>query len=186
MGAGCRRAAAAAEVAHLDGHLWLDPENARAIVRIAAASLARRDPANAARYEANAAGLETRLSALDQELRAQFFPLAGRPFIVFHDAYQYLERRYALDAVGAISVDPDRQPGAKRIVDIRAKIRSSGARCVFGEPQFKPALLATVTEGIPIRTGTLDDLGADETPGPALYFMVLRGLAQSLSDCLGR
>jgi zinc transport system substrate-binding protein len=173
-------------VPYPDGHLWLDPGNARAIVRLAADSFARRDPANAARYQANAADLETRLAALDNELRAQFFPLAGQPFLVSRDAYQYLERRYALAAIGAIPLDPDRPPAAGRIPEIRARIRASGARCIFGDPDTRPSLLIAVTEGTGVRTGTLDALGVNMTPGPALYFAVLRGIARALSDCLVR
>jgi zinc transport system substrate-binding protein len=170
----------------VDGHLWLDIGNARAIVRDAASRLAALDPVNAERYGANARDLERKLDALDQELRADFFPLAGRPFVVFHDAYQYLEHRYALEAVGAISVDPDRPIGARRIADIRAKIVSSGTRCVYGEPQFTPALLATVTDGTGARAGTLDDLGTDLPDGPGLYFSLMRNIAGALSDCLAR
>jgi zinc transport system substrate-binding protein len=169
----------------VDGHLWLDIDNAKAIVRTAAERLSALDPGNAARYAANARDLESRLGALDQELRADFFPLAGKPFVVFHDAYQYLARRYALDTVGAISVDPDRQPGARRIEEIRAKIVASHAGCVFGEPQFTPALLNTVTAGTGARAGTLDDLGTDIPDGPALYFRLMRGVARALTDCLG-
>ena len=170
----------------IDGHLWLDIGNARAIVRVAVARLAALDPANAERYGANARDFEAKLDALDQEMRADFFPLAGRPFVVFHDAYQYLEHRYALDIVGAISVDPDRPIGARRIAEIRAKLVSSGAHCVYGEPQFTPALLATVTDGTGARAGTLDDLGTGLPDGPGLYFSLMRNIAGALSDCLAR
>jgi len=169
----------------VDGHLWLDIDNAKAIVRLAAERLSALDPGNAASYAANARDLESRLDALDRELRADFMPVAGKPFVVFHDAYQYLERRYALTAVGAISVDPDRQPGARRIEEIRAKIKATGAACVFGEPQFTPALLNTVTAGTGAHAGTLDDLGTDIPDGPELYFRLMRGVARALTDCLG-
>jgi zinc transport system substrate-binding protein len=170
----------------IDGHLWLDIGNARAIVRVAASRLEALDPANAERYGANTREIDARLDALDQEMRADFFSLAGRPFVVFHDAYQYLEHRYALDIVGAISVDPDRPIGARRIAEIRAKLVSSGAHCVYGEPQFTPALLATVTDGTGARAGTLDDLGTGLPDGPGLYFSLMRNIAGALSDCLAR
>jgi zinc transport system substrate-binding protein len=169
----------------VDGHLWLDIDNAKAIVRLAAERLSALDPGNAASYAANARDLGSRLDALDREVRADFMPVAGKPFVVFHDAYQYLERRYALTAVGAISVDPDRQPGARRIEEIRAKIKATGAACVFGEPQFTPALLNTVTAGTGAHAGTLDDLGTDIPDGPELYFRLMRGVARALTDCLG-
>ncbi|MFO1358557.1 metal ABC transporter solute-binding protein, Zn/Mn family [Plasticicumulans sp.] len=86
---------------------------------------------------------------------ASFAPLAGKPFIVFHDAYQYFEHRYGLTAVGSITVSPERKPSAQRIQAVRDRIRETGA-CVFAEPQFDSALVATLTEGTGARAGSLD------------------------------
>ena len=168
----------------LDGHLWLDPGNAKAVAAIAAAELGEVDPANRERYAANAARLAARIDALDAELAARLAPVRGVPYVVFHDAYQYFERRYSLRAVGSVAVSPERSPGAKRVREIREKIQGLGARCVFGEPQFAPALLATLTEGTGARTGELDPLGAGLPAGPEAWFALMRALAASLANCL--
>ncbi len=168
-----------------DAHLWLDPENAGAIVRAAAASLSARDPANAGAYAANATQIEARLDGLEAELTAALAPVRTVPYVVFHDAYQYFEDRFGLNAVGTITVSPERAPGAQRLQEIRQKIRELGARCVFSEPQFEPRLVETVTEGLAVRRGVLDPLGADLPNGPDHYFALLSGLANSLGECLG-
>ena len=168
----------------LDGHLWLDPGNAKAVARAAADVLGQSDPANRERYAANAAALTARIDALDAELAALLAPVRGLPYVVFHDAYQYLERRYALRAVGSVAVSPERSPGAKRVREMRRKIQALGARCVFGEPQFPPALLATLTEGTGVRTGELDPLGTGLPAGPEAWFALMRSLATSLAGCL--
>jgi zinc transport system substrate-binding protein len=168
----------------LDGHLWLDPGNAKAVAGLAAQVLGEADPFNRERYRANAARLAARIDALDAELIRSLAPVRGVPYVVFHDAYQYFERRYELRAVGSVAVSPERSPGAKRVREIREKIRSLGARCVFGEPQFPPALLATLTEGTGARTGELDPLGAGLPAGPDAWFGLMRALADSLSGCL--
>lgn len=169
-----------------DGHLWLDPGNAKAIVGIVAAKLAVLDPAHADIYAANAKALDARLTALDEKLRAELAPVRMVPFVVFHDGYQYFERRYGLDAIGSITVDPEHQPGARRIADIRGKIEATGARCVFAEPEFTPTLVQTVVAGTQARTAALDGLGAAIPPGPALYFTLMEGLGRSLVACLGQ
>jgi len=168
----------------IDGHLWLDPRNAAAIARAAADALAAHDPAGAARYRANAATLGAALRDLEHELAATLAPVRGAPFIVFHDAYQYFERRFALNAAGAISFGPERAPGARRIGEIRDTLRSTGAVCVFTEPQFEPALARTVAEGAKARIAVLDPLGAALTPGPGAYPALLSNLAGALRDCL--
>jgi zinc transport system substrate-binding protein len=168
-----------------DGHLWLDPGNAKAILRAAAARLSLLDPPNATRYAANAAAAEQGIDGLDATLRARLEGVRSKPFIVFHDGYQYLERHYGLSAVGSITVRPESPPGARRVQAIRARVAALGVRCVFSEPQFEPALVRTVIEGTPARAGTLDPLGAGIPDGPELYAKLMNELADSLVGCLG-
>jgi zinc transport system substrate-binding protein len=167
-----------------DAHVWLDVDNARKLVATIAKELSEHDAANAARYATNAAALTERLTALDTELRTTLAPVKDRPFVVFHDAYHYLEERYGLNAVGAITVSPDQRPSAQRLSQLRAKISSLDAACVFAEPQFEPTLVATVVERTPAMRGTLDPLGASLDDGPELYFTLMRGMAASLVSCL--
>lgn len=169
-----------------DGHLWLDPANARIVARVAADVLGEADPENRGRYARNASAVVDRIDALDRELSSTLAPVRGVPFIVFHDAFQYLEERYALRAVGSVTVSPERKPGAKRVSEIRVLVRELGARCIFSEPQFPSALLATLSEGTGVRTGTLDPLGAELPAGPDAYFALMRALGASLAECLQR
>lgn len=171
--------------AEIDGHLWLDPLNGQAIVRALGEILAQRDPANAERYRANAASEAARIGALHGELERRLQPVASRPFVVFHDAYQYFERRYGLAAAGSITVSPERQPSAKRLAALRKTIRERGAVCVFAEPQFKASVVATVAEGTGARTAVLDPVGARPIePGPEAYRTLLDRLARDLVGCL--
>lgn len=167
-----------------DGHIWLDPENARAIVRATAAALAERAPDLKGKLDANVAAALARIDALDAELKAATAPLAGKPFIVFHDAYQYFERRYGLQAAGSITLNPEVKPSAKRLSAVRAKVKELGATCVFAEPQFSPKIVASVIEGSTARAGELDPEGAGLSNGPDLYEALMRNLARSLGDCL--
>lgn len=168
-----------------DMHLWLDPGNARAMAAEIAARLAEKDPAHAEAYQANLAKLEGRLDALDREIAGILAPVKERPFVVFHDAYQYFEHRYGLHAAGSITVSPETPPGAERLSEIRVTVKRLGATCVFAEPQFEPKLIKVVIEGTPAKSGTLDPEAATYDAGPGLYFELMRGLATSLRDCLG-
>lgn len=170
----------------VDMHLWLDPRNGAVMAGAIAATLGAIDPERAAAYQANATRIGADLAEIDAELAAALAPVQERPFVVFHDAYQYFEDRYGLNAVGSITVDPQRAPGAARLRQIRAELQKTDAACVFAEPQFRPALVETVTEGTGVGTGVLDPLGADLAAGPEQYAQLLRGLADSLVDCLDR
>ena len=169
-----------------DPHLWLDIANAKAIAATMAAALGTADPANAVRYAANARSLAVALDAFDSELRGLLMPVRAKRFIVFHDATRYFEERYGLMSVGAVTVSPERPPGARRVEDLRARMAQGDIACLFTEPQFEPKLAATLVGRSQVKTGTLDPEGTALTPGPALYFDLMRGLARGFAGCLAR
>jgi zinc transport system substrate-binding protein len=124
------------------------------------------------------------LDALEAELHDQLTPIAGRPYIVFHDALQYFEQRFGLKMVGAIAISPEIPPSGKRLTELRRRVRALGAMCVFAEPQFDTRLVRNLVEGTNARTGTLDPEGGRLAPGRGLYFALMRRLAEDLRGCL--
>lgn len=169
-----------------DMHVWLDPVNAQAMAAMIAETLAVKDSANAAAYRANGAKVTARLAALNTALAAKLKPVAGVPYVVFHDAYQYFDTRYGLNAIGSVTVSPERPPSAARLRAIRAKIVALKARCVFGEPQVKPSVVAAVMEGLDVNTAILDPLEQGPNPGPDAYFTGMERLADAHVACLSR
>lgn len=167
-----------------DLHIWLNPENAQAMVKVIVASLSKADPAQTAYYRQNGENLKKSLAALDQEISKSLRPLKGKPYIVSHDAYQYFEHRYGIQARGSLTLTPDQSPSASRLKNIRAKIKNLGAVCVFTEPQIKSNLIETVISGTQAKTDALDPIGALIEPGPELYFNLLRSNTAALVRCL--
>ena len=167
-----------------DTHLWLDPHNAKALVSEITTSLVAADPVNALTYQANQKALNDKLDALDTEIASTLAPVKDKPFIVFHDAYQYFEHRYGVRVSGSITVSPETIPGAQRVAEIHSKVADLGATCVFAEPQFEPKLVNVVLEGTSAKSGTLDPEAATLPQGPDLYFDLMRGIASSLKACL--
>ncbi len=169
-----------------DPHVWLDPHNAIAFTVAVADVLADLDPDHAAFYRDNANRRIRHLERLDGDLASRLEPVQDVPYMVFHDAYQYFEARYGLRAVGSITVDPGRPPGAERLAALRGLIRERGAVCVFTEPQFEPAIARTIVDDTDARLAELDPLGAGLSPGAELYPALMRSLATHLAQCLRR
>jgi zinc transport system substrate-binding protein len=169
-----------------DVHLWLDPMNAKAMAAEIEKQLVQADAEHAATYQKNAAELMGKLDTLDAELKAELSPIKDKPFIVFHDAYQYFEHRYGVKVSGSITVSPETMPGAERVKEIHQKVEDLGATCVFAEPQFEPKLVKVVTEGSKAKSGVLDPEAGALKEGPELYFDMMRGLATSLKTCLSQ
>lgn len=167
-----------------DPHFWLDPVRVRAIVPFVERALSAADPSNATRYRENATMLGQRLQGLHDRLKTILAPARQVPYLVFHDAYQYLETRYRLSAVGTVTLDPEIRPGAHHIAALRRTAEEHSVKCAFGEPQFKPATMSIIAEATAVRIGELDPLGLAQPPGPEAYFNMMTVLAQNLRKCL--
>lgn len=175
--------AAAAKTA-VDGHLWLDPANAKAIVAELARVGAVLRPAETEKIKANAAKATARLEALEAELAKILAPAKDKPYVIFHDSLQYLEVRYGLTPVGSLVVDPETPPSAKRLTDVRATIKGLSAACVFSEPGFESKIVQSVIEGTSAKTGSVDPEGLLLPAGIDAYDSLMRRLAAGLVACL--
>jgi zinc transport system substrate-binding protein len=169
----------------IDGHVWMDTDNAAAILRATVRELALLDKENAAKYAANGDKTLAALKALDADLRKQLAAIKAKRFIVSHDQLQYFEKRYGLAAAGSISISPDRPPSARRLYNIRSRILKDKVVCVFGEPQTPDSLVKTAVEGTKARTGMIDtDGGAGIPEGKDAYFTMMRNVGKALTGCL--
>ncbi|MNF38333.1 High-affinity zinc uptake system protein ZnuA precursor [compost metagenome] len=168
----------------LDAHLWLAPVNARIIAKRMAADLAAADPANAARYQSNLKAFETRLDALDVKVKARVAGIAGKPYFVFHEAFDYFEEAYGLKHTGVFSVAAEVQPGAQHVAAMRKRLQEVGKTCVFSEPPMRPRLAETLTAGLPVRLAELDALGSNVPVAAQGYEQLLEQLADNLAGCL--
>ena len=168
----------------LDAHLWLSPVNARVIADKMAADLSAADPANAQRYQSNAKAFDERLDALDQRLKKRLANVEGKPYFVFHEAFDYFEDAYGLKHAGVFAVAAEVQPGAQHVAAMRKRLQEVGKTCVFSEPPLRPRLAETLVAGLPVKLAELDALGG-YTPATAQgYEQVLEKLSNDLAGCL--
>jgi zinc transport system substrate-binding protein len=171
-------------VLRIDPHVWLDPENAKAMAKAVAEELAKADPAHAATYRANTEAFGKSVDETAAAIAAELAPVKGVPYAVFHDAYRYFEERFGLTPAGSIADVSAQAPSAERLAEVRNKIVAVKAACVFREPQYDSRVVATVIEGTGAREGVLDPIGADIPPGAGAYQQLLRNLGRDLTSCL--
>lgn len=168
----------------LDAHLWLSSVNARVIAAKMAADLGAADPQNQARYAANAKAFGERLDALDARLKARVSGVAGKPYFVFHEAFDYFEAAYGLKHTGVFSVAAEVQPGAQHVAAMRKRLQEVGKTCVFSEPPLRPRLAETLTAGLPVTLAELDALGGTMPADAQGYERLLENLGNELAGCL--
>ena len=165
-------------------HLWLSPEIARLSAVAIHDKLLELMPQSRARLDANLSAFEAQLAATDKQVSNELAPLKGKGYFVFHDAYGYFEKHYGLTSLGHFTVNPEIQPGAQRLHQIRTQLVEQKATCVFAEPQFRPAVIEAVARGTSVRMGTLDPLGTGIKLGKESYPQFLNQLAKQYSSCL--
>ena len=104
-------------------------------------------------------------------------------FVTFHDAYQYFEKRFGIESLGALTINTDIQPGAKQIAEIQELVEHRKIKCIFSEPQFNPKLINMIAKSSGAKTGVLDPLGSSYKPGETLYFNLIKDLYKNLNKC---
>ena len=167
----------------VDPHGWLDPENGKVWLGVMASELSKIDPANTDLYFQNAAAGALEISEAVAQINKTLISVRGVRFIVFHDAYQYFERRFGISASGSILVGDALAPNPARIIEIRGQVAEMGIGCVFSEPQFSPGLVASVFQDAEVSTAVIDSQGIELALGMALYPQVLESIAKEIVAC---
>ena len=164
-----------------DIHFWLDPEIAKTIVKIVTRELSEIDPANSSAYNSNSAKALKEIDQLINDVKSKINRDAK--YVVFHDAYQYFEKRFGVEVIGALTVNPEVLPGAKQLAEIREVIEHENVNCLFSEPQFNPSIAETIARDTGVKSAIIDPLGAELDPGKDLYFDLIGDIASSFKSC---
>ncbi|GAA3613305.1 zinc ABC transporter substrate-binding protein ZnuA [Gibbsiella greigii] len=165
-------------------HVWLSPEIAKLTAIAIHDRLLELMPQNKDKLDANLRQFENLLTQTDKNVVNMLTPVQGKGYFVFHDAYGYFEKHYGLSPLGHFTVNPEIQPGAQRLHQIRTQLVEQKAVCVFAEPQFRPAVINAVAKGTAARSGTLDPLGMGIALGKDSYGNFLTALSNQYVSCL--
>ena len=155
--------------------------NAKIIVQEVTHVLEEIDPSNSKLYAENAKKTLKKLDLMIKNIDKSINKNAS--FVTFHDAYQYFEKRFGIEALGALTINPDIQPGAKQISEIKKLVEDKNIKCIFSEPQFNPKLINMIASNTGAKTGILDPLGSSYKPGKSLYFNLIKDLYKNLNKC---
>lgn len=171
---------------HDDLHLWLDPLNAIAMADYLVSVLSDADPTGETTYRENAERFREQVEQVTETIQRQLSPYNNQTYVVFHDAFQYFEKRFGMMSPAVLTLNPEMAPSAKVVRQVREYLLSSGTRCVYREPQFSPSILSSMTEGLPITIAELDPLGDGTAIDADYYPQIVLGMAQSFESCFSQ
>jgi len=171
---------------HAGLHPWLDIEAVEHFAEELSVELQHHFPAEASQIKENETAFLASLKQFESQAKEQLEPVHQKGFLVFHDAYDGFVNHFDLNQVGYFTVSPELKPGAKHLAELREKLEHSGVSCVFKEPQFKPALIDSITRGFEVHVGELDPLASDVALAQGAYINFMQGLVDEFTECLAQ
>ncbi|WP_344934179.1 metal ABC transporter substrate-binding protein [Zhongshania borealis] len=165
-----------------DPHVWMDAEQVQHMARRIARILSDRMPTRGAYFHANAARFSTEFRQYDKQLQIDIARLSGRPYLLLHDGFSRFERHYKLSEAEVVMPTSDRLPGARHIVELRARLQQGEFGCVFREPQYPAAMLNALTSGLDIPIIEIDPLGVEITNTDG-FLGLYRQLGRAFISC---
>ncbi|MEH2920792.1 zinc ABC transporter substrate-binding protein ZnuA [Samsonia erythrinae] len=165
-------------------HIWLSPTMTKQAAIAIHAKLLELMPQNKDKLDANLLYFTDKIAQADEKIVKMLEPVRGKGYFVFHDAYGYFEKHYGLSPLGYFTINPEVQPGAQRLHQIRTQLVERKAVCVFAEPQFRPAVINALAKGTDVRSGVLDPLGSNIALGRDSYANFLLQLSHQYLSCL--
>jgi len=167
----------------IDAHFWLNSDNGIALAKEIKDRLIEIDQAQAAQYQSRFESFVAEIETTNRDLTERF-STSHNNYLVYHNAYQYFERQFGLQHSVALLADPETQPGIQHILRTRELVENSMPNCLLVEPESSMELATTLTDGMDIRTVSVDHLGYDVLPSDNPYRQLLLQVAESFESCI--
>jgi len=139
----------------LDPHAWQDVGNAKRYAATIAAALVKIDPEGAADYAQREAAYQTKLDALDAEIKASIaaIPVERRKLITSHDAFGYFAKAYGMTMIAPQGVSTETEASAKDVAKIIRQIKAEKIPAMFLENVTDPRLIEQISRETDIKIG---------------------------------
>ena len=168
----------------IDPHIWLSPKNGRILIDAIARELSALDPDNAPDYAKNAKKARQRIALLIKKVAAFTAEMQVAAYLVQHDGFAYIARDFSLNEVGYIQTQPGREPGAKHVAELLARIKSEKIKCLFHETQFSPKLARQLNKETKISLREIDPLGIEVMMTETAYVRIIQKIIMQMETCL--
>lgn len=172
----------------LDSHLWLDTGNAVLIAQSIAELASEQEPANSGAFQQNLNRFKTSIDSLNLEIEESLSVGSKQGYAVYHNAYQYFEKQFALEHQFALLKDSELEPAIRDLVAARRRFDQEKPGCLLLEPDSNPRLVSTALSEHQLFTVETDLLGNRVAPSSAAfksgYIELMRNLTADFVSCL--
>lgn len=146
-----------------DSHIWLSPENAKAMAQNICQGLSRKYPQYKDTFEENLSPLLQKLDELEHYGKTQLESLSCRELITFHDGFAYFAQAFDLDILAAVEEESGSEASAKDLISLIQLVRSHNLPGVFVEKNGSASAAGVIAAETGTKIFTLDMAMAGES-----------------------
>ena len=166
-------------------YIWLDPENAKTMLRHITDGLIKLDPKNKGFYLRNQAEYLKELDLLETKLKQKAAKLSRRKIVTHLPAWPYFARRFGFEIGGSLLTQVGTEPSAHRLADLIKTMKREKIKVIGSEPQLNAELPQTVAKETDATVVLLTVLpGA--IPGTETYLTLMEYNVNQLVETLSR
>lgn len=172
-----------------DPHFWLDPLNAKIMVKNIVDGLIEMDPDNKDFYQANANDYLLELDRLDQEFIDLFNRVKLNKIIYGgHFAFGYLAHRFNIEILSPYTgYSPDAEPSVSSLTELIDVMDENQIKIIFYEELIDPKVARTISEQTGATIEVLHgahNLSKEEMDLGLTYFDIMRSNIEKLKGAL--
>lgn len=152
-----------------DPHIWLSPENAKAMAQNICAGLSARYPEHRDAFSENLGGLLGDLDALEAYGKEHLADLNCREMIPFHDGFSYFAREFQLDILKAVEEEAGQEASARELIELIALVEGHRLPAVFTEKSGSGSAASIIARETGCAVFELDMAMAGDSYFAAMY-----------------
>jgi len=170
-----------------DPHFWLDPVLAKQMALVIKNALVETDPENKAAYEENYLLLAKELEQLHRDYASTLSKCKKREFVVTHQAFGYLAKRYDLTQVPIMGISPECEPSPARLGELAQLLKEKNINYIFTEPLISPRVAKSLAEETGAEVLVLNPIGGlteEQVKAGKDYLFLMRDNLEQLKVAL--
>lgn len=152
-----------------DPHIWLSPENAKAMARNICAGLCARYPEHRDTFPENLSGLLEDLDQLEAYGKERLAGLTCRELIPFHDGFSYFAREFDLDILKAVEEESGQEASARELIELIGLVEEHRLSAIFTEKSGSASAASIIARETGCGVYELDMAMAGDSYFEAMY-----------------
>jgi zinc transport system substrate-binding protein len=169
----------------VDFHIWLDLSNAKKMIAYLVSKLVETSSYRIHDFERNLLSFSDQCDNLDYEMTHLLTGVQNKGFVVLHDGYQYIEKKYKLHNLGAIYYGAGEAIGVKTLLKFDELIKSANVSCILTEPYLQSSIVTKLKDNRKLKIVEIDGEAIHTLPlNKTTYFTMLHNIAKQIAYCL--